>query len=105
MIATPTTIPPKLLKFASGIKNIFINYCGEDHWNLLAVESPEVEMKEKLGDGESDAESNEADEDEVEDVPEFDLGDLSVRYWAFFLLQLASLKSVVSKKKIPFLLY
>jgi hypothetical protein len=76
----------------------------------LNVESPEVETKTKQGEddddddddddeGAEDAGSNEAYEESSEvvvDVPEFELADLSVRYWAFLFLQLASLRSGVS---------
>ena len=75
--------------------------CHEDQWKLLTVESPEVEKaEEKLmsKEGDDDAESNDGDEESSEsvaDVAEFDLQDLSVCYWAFLLLNLASCKTTV----------
>lgn len=90
-----------MLSFASNIKKVFVEFCSEDQWKLLQGESPEVEEKEKLKriEGDSDGESNEGDEESsqsVQDNPEFDLHDLSLRYWAFLLLNLASCKTVVS---------
>lgn len=78
-----------------------MEFCHTDQWNLLVVESPEVEnTEEKLrsNEGDEDAESNDGDEESSEnvvDVVEFDLQDLSVRYWAFLLLNLASCKTTV----------
>lgn len=103
MIAIPINLSQKLMSFTGSILQMFVESCGEDQWKLLNVESPEVEKKkEKLTTDDnvnSEAESNEPDEEsssEVEDVAEFDLNDLSVRYWTFLLLNLASHKTTVS---------
>ena len=101
LIAVPVNIPDKMLSFASSIRKVFVESCHEDQWKLLTVESPEVEKaEEKLmsKEGDDDAESNDGDEESSEsvaDVAEFDLQDLSVCYWAFLLLNLASCKTTV----------
>lgn len=102
LIACPTSLPDKMLSFASNIRKVFVESCHEDQWNLLTVESPEVEKKQeklKSKEGDDDADSNDGDEESSgvveDDVAEFDLRDLSVRYWAFLLLNLASCKTTV----------
>lgn len=108
VIAVPKGENKKLMKFADLVGKVFTSDVKSDHWKLLACESPDAEEEEKsrkkqkfrensdveeIDEGEHEKIDEESSEDDEQ--PEFELDDLSVRYWCNLFMHLGVLKTTV----------